>query len=68
MLKGLYPSLTAPVVANASLEKFEYLYGRNTTCPRLGPLQRMLQDMVIGRRPDNKNKNTVVMIIIIILK
>ncbi|GAX83875.1 hypothetical protein CEUSTIGMA_g11300.t1 [Chlamydomonas eustigma] len=38
VLSGLYPGFQGPVVVNASLEKYEFEYGKNTTCPALGPI------------------------------
>lgn len=44
VLTGLYPSLTEVVPVNASVEAHEIMYGKNTTCERLGPMFAELQD------------------------
>ena len=38
LITGMYPELKGPVPVNASREQFEYEYGKNRTCPELGPI------------------------------
>lgn len=55
VITGLYPDMNLPIVANASREREEIMYGKNTTCARLGPMFETLSSKLAEKEARSKS-------------